>query len=59
MRDGTGRTISKIKNIDELVTIVASLHLEKRKIVHSHGVIDLLHFGHIRYFEKAQKLETV
>ena len=59
MRDGTGRTISKIKNIDELVTIVASLHLEKRKIVHCHGVFDLLHVGHIRHFEQAKKLGEV
>ncbi len=43
----------KILGISELARI-----LEKRgsrKVVHCHGVFDLLHIGHIRYFEQAKQ----
>jgi len=31
----------------------------KKKIVHCHGVFDLLHIGHIRYFEQARRLGDI
>ncbi len=31
----------------------------KKKIVHCHGVFDLLHIGHIRYFEQASRLGDI
>ena len=51
-----GRTQDKIKTIEELAEIIASLRANNRKIVHCHGVFDLLHIGHIRHFEQAKKL---
>lgn len=46
---------AKIKTIEELVPIIKSLRAEQKKVVHCHGVFDLLHIGHIRYFEQARK----
>jgi len=49
----------KIKTIQELADITASLHAEEKKIVHCHGIFDLLHIGHIRYFENARRMGDV
>ncbi len=49
----------KFKTIDELADMVASLRADGRKTVHSHGVFDLLHIGHIDYLEKAKRLGDV
>jgi rfaE bifunctional protein nucleotidyltransferase chain/domain len=49
----------KIKTIEELAQIIKSLRAEQKKIVHCHGVFDLLHIGHIRYFEQARRLGDV
>ncbi|MDD4910537.1 MAG: PfkB family carbohydrate kinase [Candidatus Omnitrophica bacterium] len=46
---------NKIKTIDELAAILASLRKKGRKVVHCHGVFDLLHPGHIKHFEAASK----
>ncbi|AMK11500.1 MAG: PfkB family carbohydrate kinase [Pseudodesulfovibrio sp.] len=46
---------TKIKSIDELVEIVADLKKAGKKVVHCHGVFDLLHIGHIRYFRQASE----
>ncbi len=43
----------KIKTISELADIVAELKAAGKKVVHCHGVFDLLHIGHIRYFRQA------
>lgn len=48
-------TFSKIKTIDELSGILAKLKHSGKKIVHCHGVFDLLHPGHIKHFETAKK----
>ena len=50
---------TKIKTIEELAQIVESLRFEHKKIVHCHGVFDLLHIGHIRYFEQARRMGDV
>ncbi|MFP6644480.1 MAG: adenylyltransferase/cytidyltransferase family protein, partial [Candidatus Latescibacterota bacterium] len=34
---------------------MASLKEEGKRVVHCHGVFDLLHIGHIRHFEEARK----
>lgn len=48
-----GREISfKIKTLDELAQILRGLN---KRVVHCHGVFDLLHPGHIKYFEAAKK----
>lgn len=50
---------SKIKTIDELSIISRDLRKSGRKIVHCHGVFDLLHPGHIKHFEAAKKIGDV
>jgi len=53
-------TISnKIKDLNDLAKIVTQERAKKRKIVHCHGVFDLLHIGHIRYFEQARQMGDV
>jgi len=51
--------LNKIKSLDELSKLFSSFRKGKQKIVHCHGVFDLLHIGHIRYLEQAKKLGDV
>ena len=46
---------SKIKNLDDLSSIIAGLKSQGKTVVHCHGVFDLLHPGHIRHFQAARK----
>jgi rfaE bifunctional protein kinase chain/domain/rfaE bifunctional protein nucleotidyltransferase chain/domain len=45
----------KIKSLDETVEVIAPLRKAGRKIVHCHGVFDLLHIGHLRHLKAARK----
>src|SRR5204863_2080288 len=45
----------KIKRIEELATATAELRQHGKKIVHCHGVFDLLHIGHIKHLEAARR----
>ncbi len=45
----------KIFNLKSIKKIVSKQKLNKKKIVLSHGVFDLLHLGHIKHFESAKK----
>ncbi|OGO42862.1 MAG: hypothetical protein A2Z05_02440 [Chloroflexi bacterium RBG_16_60_22] len=56
---GEKRTLDKIKPLEKLAGITASLRARKRKVVQCHGVFDLLHIGHIRHFEQAKRLGDV
>jgi rfaE bifunctional protein kinase chain/domain/rfaE bifunctional protein nucleotidyltransferase chain/domain len=49
----------KVKTLDELAEILASLRAEGKKVVHCHGVFDLLHIGHIRHFEQSKNLGDI
>ncbi len=49
----------KIKQLDELAYIVASLKNQGKKVVHCHGCFDLLHIGHIRYLGQARQMGDV
>ena len=49
----------KIKNLEELTSIIANLKSTGKKIVHCHGVFDLLHIGHIKHFEEAKTFGEV
>ena len=49
----------KIKALNELTYVLSSLQGEGQKIVHCHGVFDLLHVGHIRYLEQAKKFGDI
>jgi len=51
--------MEKIKKIEELAEILKTLRSQGKKIVHCHGVFDLLHIGHIRYFEQAKRMGDV
>jgi rfaE bifunctional protein nucleotidyltransferase chain/domain len=46
---------SKIKSIDGLSKVLAELRKRGKKVVHCHGVFDLLHPGHIKHFEAAKE----
>src|SRR5215475_9136338 len=48
-------TGNKIKRVDELATTIASFRKEGKKVVHCHGVFDLLHIGHIKHLEAARQ----
>ena len=52
-------TGTKIKRIDDLAKTLATLRAEGKKVVHCHGVFDLLHIGHIKHLEAARKLGDV
>ncbi len=49
----------KIKNLDELALILQNLKSEGKKIIHCHGVFDLMHPGHIRHFKAAKELGDI
>jgi len=51
--------MEKIKKLEELSKIVKDLRNQNKKIVHCHGVFDLLHIGHIRYLEQAKKMGDI
>ena len=49
----------KIINLKELSKIFSELRSEGKKIVHCHGVFDLLHIGHIKHFKEAKTFGDV
>jgi rfaE bifunctional protein nucleotidyltransferase chain/domain len=44
----------KIKNIDELRTIIAQAQASGKRVVFANGCFDLIHVGHIRYLQGAR-----
>jgi cytidyltransferase-like protein len=46
----------RVGTIEELAEFAASLRAANKKVVHCHGVFDLLHVGVIRHLEQARKL---
>jgi rfaE bifunctional protein nucleotidyltransferase chain/domain len=51
-----GMVNAKVHSLAELVPILDRHRIQGRRIVHCHGVFDLLHIGHVRHFEEARKL---
>ncbi|MBM3701513.1 MAG: adenylyltransferase/cytidyltransferase family protein, partial [Actinobacteria bacterium] len=49
------KSAGKIKNLSDLAKIISNLKITNKKIVHCHGVFDLVHLGHIRHFNLAKK----
>lgn len=49
----------KIKDLDDLSATLEPLRAASKKIVHCHGVFDLLHIGHIRHFAEAKRFGDV
>ncbi len=50
---------NKTKTLEQLVEILERHRAEHKKIVHCHGVFDLLHVGHIRHFQQAKKFGDI
>lgn len=46
---------TKLKTVEELAAIVSGLKARGLKVVHCHGVFDLIHPGHIRHLEAAKR----
>lgn len=45
----------KILKIEDLAKKIEKLKIEGKKIIHCHGCFDLMHPGHIKYFQAAGK----
>src|SRR5438876_5607669 len=49
-------TRNKVRRLEDLSQTLATVRERGKKIVHCHGVFDLLHIGHIKHLEAARKL---
>jgi rfaE bifunctional protein kinase chain/domain/rfaE bifunctional protein nucleotidyltransferase chain/domain len=49
---------NKIKSLNNIVTELSQLSKTK-VVIHCHGVFDLLHIGHIKYFQEAKSMGDV
>ncbi|OGR40259.1 MAG: cytidyltransferase [Desulfovibrionales bacterium GWA2_65_9] len=49
----------KILSLEEIKSRLEPLRAAGKTIVHCHGVFDLLHIGHIRYFNQAREMGDV
>ncbi|MGE4358058.1 MAG: adenylyltransferase/cytidyltransferase family protein, partial [Candidatus Omnitrophota bacterium] len=52
-------TTYKIKSLAEIKKIVHILRKKGKKIVFTNGCFDILHYGHLKYLEKAKKLGDI
>ena len=48
--------MGRVVTIDEMVDLRASLRSERRRLVFTNGVFDILHRGHVEYLLKARAL---
>jgi rfaE bifunctional protein nucleotidyltransferase chain/domain len=51
--------LHKIKDLTELADILSGLRAQGKKIVHCHGVFDLVHVGHIRHLKEAKAMGDI
>ena len=49
----------KILDLDDLAKKIRDLKSRGKKIVHCHGCFDLMHIGHIKYFQASKKMGDV
>ena len=49
----------KILNLKELSKKIDTLKKRGKKVVHCHGVFDVLHAGHVQHFDSAKKLGDI
>ena len=59
MKNTLGKARNGIMDLDELARILGDEKTAGKKIVHCHGVFDLLHIGHIRHFQQARSLGDI
>ena len=52
-------TVDKIVELQQLAKMVADARRQGRRVIYCHGVFDLLHIGHIRYFEQARAMGDI
>ena len=50
---------SKIVELDDLSVRLKNLRANGKTIVHCHGCFDLMHPGHIKYFQAAKKMGNI
>ncbi len=50
---------TKIKSLEELKIIIQTSQSQGKKVIYCHGVFDLLHIGHIRYFDQARQMGDI
>jgi rfaE bifunctional protein kinase chain/domain/rfaE bifunctional protein nucleotidyltransferase chain/domain len=53
------KSADKIKSIDEIASIAIELRKSGKTIAQCHGCFDLLHPGHIKHFEAAERLADI
>ena len=51
--------MKKIVSTKSLAKIISKLKAKGKKIVHCHGVFDLLHIGHINHFKEAKNFGDI
>ena len=51
--------MKKIISIKNLAKIISKFKKKRKRIVHCHGVFDLIHIGHINHFKEAKKLGDI
>ena len=49
----------KIAKFEELEKVLRDLKSEGKKIIHCHGCFDLMHPGHIKYFQAAKEMGDI
>jgi rfaE bifunctional protein nucleotidyltransferase chain/domain len=49
----------KLLSLEDLAAAIKPLRAAGQRIVHCHGVFDLLHIGHVRHFEQARQFGDV
>tara|TARA_Y100001936_G_C16072061_1_gene671377 strand:- start:720 stop:1196 length:477 start_codon:yes stop_codon:yes gene_type:complete len=49
----------KILELNELAEKISSLKSQGFKIVHCHGCFDMMHLGHIKYFQASKKMGDI
>ena len=50
--------MKKIFDIEKLKKKLQDQKINKKNIILCHGVFDLIHYGHLKYFEFAKKLNS-
>ena len=51
--------MGKLLNLDNLSGVISDLKSKGNKIVHCHGVFDLIHIGHIKHFQEAKSFGDI